>query len=148
MKNAAVATTTTTTTSAAANMTHPEKIYCKNVPWVQPCHCIQKWQASLILLRVPLLCWGHIFAGCGGMHASVNTKFMLAVAFRPPQPPMPDRFQAKYQCQTKRETMVLKVWGWGLRLITPYLYKKLPNWKSSNYVSQQTGGSKLKHSRP
>lgn len=30
MKNAAAATTTTT--SAAANMTHPEKIYCNNVP--------------------------------------------------------------------------------------------------------------------
>jgi hypothetical protein len=56
MKNAAATTTTTTTTGAAANMTHPEKIYCKNVPWVQKWHCIQEWQASLILLRVPLLC--------------------------------------------------------------------------------------------
>jgi len=124
MKNAAAATTT----SAAVNMTHPERIYCNNVPWVQPSHCIQKWQALLILLRVPLLCWGHIFVGCGGMHASVLTNYLLAVAFRPPQPPTSDRFQAKYQCQTKRRTMVLGVWGWGLRLITPYLYKKLSYW--------------------
>jgi hypothetical protein len=53
MKNA---TTTITNTGAAANMTHPEKIYCNNVPWVKPTHCIQKWKASLTLLRVPLLC--------------------------------------------------------------------------------------------
>lgn len=43
MKNAAAAPPKTATTDA--NMTHPEKIYCNNVPWVQPSHCIQKWQA-------------------------------------------------------------------------------------------------------
>jgi hypothetical protein len=41
MKNA----TTTTNTGAATSMTHPEKIYCNNVPWVKPSHCIQKWKA-------------------------------------------------------------------------------------------------------